>query len=242
MVKRLIKENVKEFFILYCSSGFMSMETPKYLGVVSHPAIGIRIPEVFLEGILSAFKRANTAGGLMLSFGRETAPEYVINSPPGKYEITMGHTGTSIRQYLTLGAEKAKEEGVLVEMEADHLTVTTSSARAVKRISGIKEVIEVKEEDVKKAFEYIKSEVEEAVSTGYVNFFTLDTCELMDYSVDKASEEEVERRFYETYGRKGDNILDRYTNRRYVFIGSSGRSFRISMPKTRVMRLALKYG
>ncbi|RLE85415.1 MAG: hypothetical protein DRJ41_01260 [Thermoprotei archaeon] len=220
----------------------MSMETPKYLGVVSHPAIGIRIPEVFLEGILSAFKRANTAGGLMLSFGRETAPEYVINSPPGKYEITMGHTGTSIRQYLTLGAERAKEEGVLVEMEADHLTVTTSSARAVKRISGIKEVIEVKEEDIEKAFEYIRSEVKEAVSTGYVNFFTLDTCELIDYSVDKASEEEVERRFYETYGRKGDNMLDRYINRRYVFIGSSGRSFRISMPKTRVMRLALKYG
>ena len=221
----------------------MSMKTPRYLGVVSHPAVGIRIPEVFLDGILSAFKRTNTAGGLMLSFGRETAPEYVINAPPGRYEITMGHTGTSIRQYLTLGAERARKEGVIVEMEADHLTVTVSSARAVKRISGVKEVAEVSEEDVKRALDYIRTEVEEAASTGVVNFFTLDTCELIDYSADTLSEGEVEKRFYEMYDRAvGERMLDRYVNRRYVFIGSSERSFRITLPRLRVMRLALKYG
>ncbi|RLE96617.1 MAG: hypothetical protein DRJ96_06095, partial [Thermoprotei archaeon] len=116
----------------------MKLETPMYLGPLPHPAVGIRIPEVLLEGILEAYKLRNTAGGLMLSYGRETAPEWVIDAPPGEYEITMGHTGTSIRRYLTLGAEAARRKGVIVEMEADHLTITTSSARAVKRISGYK--------------------------------------------------------------------------------------------------------
>ena len=55
---------------------------PACLGVRRHPAIGIRIPELFLPGILSACSQRNTATGLMLSFGRETAPEEVIDAKP----------------------------------------------------------------------------------------------------------------------------------------------------------------
>lgn len=221
----------------------MSVKTPRYLGVMAHPAVGIRIPRVFLPGILAAYKKRNVAGGLMLSYGRETAPQYVIDSPAGTYEITMGHTGTSIREYLTLGAEMAAKENVVVEMEADHLTVTLSSAVAVKRISGIKEKIELTEEDIERSIQYIASEVEEAVSTGYVNFFTLDTCELIDYRADRLTGSELEKMFYGMYGKPaGDALISRYVNRRFKFIGASGKSFSVPISRQRAMQLALKYG
>lgn len=220
----------------------MGLETPRYLGPLPHPATGIRIPEVFLEGILEALKLRNTAGGLMLSYGRETAPEWVINAPPGKYEITMGHTGTPIRKYLTLGAEAARKKGVVVEMEADHLTITTSSARAVKRISGYKEEVVLSEEEVKAAIDYIRSEVDEAVSTGYINFFTIDTCELIDPRYERLSGTDLERAFYEEYGKnEGDRLLSRYEGRDFVFVGETGRYFKVPMPRERVMQLALKF-
>ncbi len=216
--------------------------TPRYLGPLPHPATGIRIPEVLLEGILEALKDRSTAGGLMLSYGRETAPEWVINAPPGKYEITMGHTGTSIRKYLTMGAEAARKKGVIVEMEADHLTITTSSARAVKRISGYKEEVVLSDEEVKAALDYIKSEVDEAVSTGFINFFTIDTCELIDTRPERLSGTELEKAFYDTFGKSlGDALLSRYVGKDFVFVGETGRYFRIPMSRQRVMQLALKF-
>ncbi len=177
----------------------------------------------------------------MLSFGRETAPEYVINAVPGKYEISMGHTGTSIKEYLTLGAKYARKAGVLVEMEADHLTVTTSSAQAVKRISGVKEYVEIGDEDIERALKYIFSEVDEAAQTGYVNFFTIDACELIDYSVERLSGEDLKKRFRDVFGNNKEKILSRYINKRHLFIGSSGKSFRLVFSEEEVMRLALKY-
>ncbi|MEM4412334.1 MAG: hypothetical protein QXO66_05750, partial [Thermofilum sp.] len=83
------------------------METPRYLGPIHHPALGVRIPEVLLEGVFRALSRTATAAGIMLSYHRETAPEYVINAPPGVYEVTRGHTGTSIRSYILSAVEKA---------------------------------------------------------------------------------------------------------------------------------------
>ena len=219
----------------------MAVKTPRYLGVVHHPAVGIRLPEVLLTGILSAYRDCRTAGGLMLSFGRETAPEYVINAPPGKYEITMGHTGTSIRHYLTAGAEAARKMGVVVEMEADHLQVARSSAAAVKRISGAMEIARMSDEEVERALEYIRSEVDEAVDTGYVNFFTIDTCELIEYSADELKGEDLRREFRDKFGAAGDAIISRYVGKRYVFVGASGRSFAIKFSEEDVMSLALKY-
>lgn len=217
------------------------METPRYLGIVAHPAIGIRLPDILLEGILTAFKRSRTTGTLMLSYGRETAPQWVIDAPSNTYEITMGHTGTSIREYLTKGAEKAREKNVLVEMEADHLTVTSSTVRAVKRISGVKEYYLMSDDEISKALDYIKSEIDEAISTKVINFFTIDTCELIDYNLDKISEDEVKRRFEETFDEdKRKELLKRF-KRRWFFIGASGRSFEIKFTDIDLMRLALKY-
>ena len=220
----------------------MRLETPRYLGPLPHLATGIRLPDVFLEGILEALKLRRSAGGLMLSYGRETAPSWVIDAPPGRYEITMGHTGTSITEYLTKGAEAARAKGVVVEMEADHLTVTSSSARAVKRISGYKEKYRLSDEEVEKALSYIKREVDEAASTGYINFYTIDTCELIDPAHEKLEGKRLEDVFYEVYGKvEGEAILDKYANRCFVFIGATGRYFSIYLSRQRVMQLALKY-
>jgi len=218
------------------------IETPRYLGRLPHPSVGIRIPEVLLEGILNAYKKHRVAGGLELSYNRETAPKWVINAPPGVYEITRGHTGTSIESYLTLGATFAKRKGVIVEMEADHLSVDISSAQAVKRISGYKEEVKLTEKDIKLAIDYVKSEIEEAIATGYINFFTLDTCGLIDTSVEKLKESELEKRFYEEFNKTGaDKLITRYVQRNYSFIGSSGQLFRVSIPKRRLMQIALKF-
>lgn len=212
-----------------------------YLGPLHHLAVGIRIPEVLLRGILEAFKERNHAGTLMLSFARETAPEYVINAPPGKYEITRGHSGTSIKKYLTLGFEKAKKYNALVELEADHVTVT-DPLKAVKRISGIKVKYGLSDSELKRAMEYVKSEVDEAISTKYVDFFTLDTCELVNLEADKLSEKEIETLFSEKISEKdGKKIIEKYVNRDFVFIGSSGKPFRIKFNEKLVKRLVVKY-
>ena len=99
----------------------MPANTPRYLGPVPHPAIGVRIPEIFVEGILTAFERRRTAGGLMLSCTREAAPKYVIDSPPGKYLPTLGHTGQSITDYITKSSQMARKRRVVVEIEADQV-------------------------------------------------------------------------------------------------------------------------
>lgn len=217
----------------------MSLKTPIYLGVVHHPAIGIRIPHVFLPGILRAFKLRRTVGTLMLSYGRETAPEYVINAPPGKYEITRGHTGTSIKEYLSLAANYAFTEGVVVELEADHVSVSVSSIAAVKRISGVKSEYEISDEDIDKALKYIEDEVEEAVSTGVIRFYTLDTCELIRYEADKMDKKDLDAAFEGIDGWK--RILERYLDKRFTVIGESGKSYNFRFREEEIKRIAVKY-
>ena len=214
---------------------------PRYLGPIAHPAIGIRIPEILLTGILRAYKKRNVAGGLMLSFGRETAPEWVIEAPPGRYEITRGHTGTSIRKYMTMAAEAAVKEGLIVEIEADHLTVAPSAAEAVKRISGVKTEYRMSEKELEDSLNYIKAEIDEAVSTSHVNFYTIDTCFLIDYSIDELPVGELESRFSTEFEDEAKDLLKRYIDREFVYIGEHGIPYRFTFTVNEVMRLALKY-
>jgi len=215
------------------------MKGPRYLGPIRHPAIGIRIPEIFLAGILRAYRRGNVAGGLMLSFGRETAPESVIEATPGSFEITRGHTGTSIRKYITMGAEAALREGVAVELEADHIMVISSSARAVKRIAGVHEAeTGTSEEEFKKSMQYNSLAIDEALSTGLVNCFTVDTSDLFD---DAAKSREGAQLRLEFEGvRMSDDLMSRYSDRTFDFAGREG--FSLKFTETEVMRLALRYG
>ncbi|OYT61629.1 MAG: hypothetical protein B6U69_03235, partial [Thermofilum sp. ex4484_15] len=215
---------------------------PTYLGSIPHPAVGIRVPEILLKGILNAFKERSTVGGLMLSFGRETAPEYVINAPPGKYEISMGHTGTSIKKYITMAAKRSKEEGVTVEIEGDHLTVTSSSAKAVKRISGVEVKGRLSREEVRKSLKYIKDEIDEALSTGHINAFTIDTCDLIRYEVEELSESEIKELFWMEFpGGEGRSIINRYARKLFAFEGPTGKYFEVRFKEIDVMRAALKF-
>jgi len=216
-----------------------SIGGPRYLGVLRHPAIGIRIPEIFLTGILRAYKKRNVAGGLMLSFGRETAPESVIEATPGSFEITRGHTGTSIRKYITMGAEAARREGVAVELEADHIIVISSSARAVKRIAGVHEVeTGTSEEELKRSMQYNALAIDEALSTGFVNCFTVDTSDLFDEAA--ASRDETQLREEFESARMSDGLIGRYSDRTFTFTGRE--RFSLKFTETEAMRLALRYG
>ena len=213
-----------------------------YLGPIPHPAVGIRIPEILLTGVLRAYRRRNVAGGLMLSFGRETAPENVINAPPGEYEITMGHTGTSIKKYMTMGAEAAAREGVIVEIEADHLIIVGSSAKAVKRIAGIHEETRISPEELERSIAFNKAEIDEAVSTGVVNTFTTDTSDLIDLRVEAWGDDVVKERFGKSFSaqeRKG--LYARYLGPEFFFPGRCGKNYKYRLTRTKLMRLALKF-
>ncbi|MHA1310199.1 MAG: tagaturonate epimerase family protein [Candidatus Helarchaeota archaeon] len=215
------------------------MVKTRYLGVIHHPAIGIRIPEIFLEGILTSYKKNNVAGGLMLSFGRETAPEGVINAPPGKYEITRGHTGTSIKKYQTLAALKSEEKNVIVEIEADHLIIIGSSNKAVQRIAGVHLNQEISEEELNKSIEYNMMCIDEAIETGYVNVYTVDSSDLFNLQVESMSEKELSEQFETKCSNK--MIIDDYVNKEFFFKSISGDELYLIYNENDVMKLELKF-
>ncbi len=211
------------------------------LGVLKHPAIGIRIPELFLPGILGAYKQRNVAGELMLSFGRETAPEKVIRAKPGVWEITRGHTGTSIKKYMTLGAREAQKAGVTVEIEADHLIVIGSSTAAVQRIAGYHAEARISPEELKKSLEYNRMAVDEAVATGLVGCFTTDTSDLFWLEADRLSDDRVRRLFAERFKPEAaKKLLRRYRTKR-TFRAPGGKSVSVTISPLQAMRMALKF-
>lgn len=213
------------------------MKTPRYLGPLHHPAFGVRIPEVFLEGIMRALKSTGTAAGLMLSYHRETAPESVISAPPGVFEITRGHTGTSIKHYILASVEAARRYGVVVEIEADHLAAVASSVEAVKRISGIR-AESSGAGSLDEALSYVEEEVKEAASTGFINFFTLDSCDYIDYNAERLSDYEALSLLEQVY-EDSAGVLRRHTVSRR-FITEDGKFFEVKLRESEVVRIALK--
>ncbi|MEM0223389.1 MAG: tagaturonate epimerase family protein [Thermofilum sp.] len=214
------------------------METPRYLGPIHHPALGVRIPEVLLEGVFRALSRTATAAGIMLSYHRETAPEYVINAPPGVYEVTRGHTGTSIRSYILSAVEKARKNGVVIEAEADHLAAITTSVRAVMRISGAG-ALQAPSASLEEALRYVEDEVREAADTRFINFFTLDACDYIDYRADKLDSREVESFFEQVYDDHAE-IVKRYTSHPFRFITEDGGVVELRLRREDVARIAVK--
>ena len=193
-----------------------------YLGTIHHPALGVRIPEIFLTGIINALQKHKCAAGLMLSYGRETAPEEIINAPPGRYEITLGHTGTSIKKYLNTGVRAARTAAIPVEMEADHLIITESSAMAVKRIEGVKTPRLVGPAALEKSMQYNVQAIEEAVSTGVVRAFTTDTSDLFDEQAERIKIYGLRKLFAATYSEdERDRITKAYVGK-HRFKGADG--------------------
>ncbi|MFO8057726.1 MAG: tagaturonate epimerase family protein [bacterium] len=211
------------------------------LGRTHHPALGIRIPEMFLPGVLASLDKHNCAAGFMLSFGRETAPESIIQAPPGRYEITLGHTGTSIRKYLIHGSRAARNAGVPVEMEADHLIITESSAMAVKRIEGVKTPRLVGPAALEKSIRYNQKALDEAIYTGVVRAFTTDTSDLFDEEIEKKKGSPLTKAFKNAFSKEEqDRLLKTYVGR-FRFKAADGKPVRIELTKERLMMTALKF-
>ncbi len=211
-----------------------------FFGKLHHPAIGIRIPEIFLPGIISAFKKYHTAGGLMLSFGRETSTEEVINAPMGKFPISLGHTGTSIPKYLREARKWARKQAVPVELEADHLIIIGSPERAVKRIEGVWEKRELDPKKLQASFKYNFSAIDEALATARIGCFTTDTSDLFLEEVDKYSAKELEKEFSLAIAEsKQKELFSRYE--KPFQLKAKQKTFTLKFSREEVKRLYLKY-
>lgn len=212
-----------------------------WLGVVKHPSTGIRIPEVFLPGILAAYRKRNTAGELSLSFGRETAPEEVIRARPGAWEITRGHTGTSIREYMTVGAREAEKAGVTVEIEADHLIIIGSQAAALQRLAGHHVESHISPEELEKSLDYYRMCIDEAAEVGVMGCLTIDASDLYWMEADRLSSARVRRLFAERYEpAQARTLLGRY-GETLSFPAPGGKQVRVTLSELQAMRLALKF-
>ena len=217
------------------------MSGATWLGVVRHPSTGIRLPELFLPGILAAYKARGVPGELTLSFGRETAPESVINAPPGAWEITRGHTGTSIREYMTIGDREARRLGVAVEIEGDHMILIGSQAASLRRIAGDHAHGHVSPEQLQRSLDYYRLCIDEAAATGLVGCFTIDASDLYWLGADRLTGEEVGREFRRRFpGQPGGDLLARY-GRTWRLPAYGGGRVSVSISASQAMRLALKF-
>jgi len=211
-----------------------------YLGKLPRPAFGVRIPEIVAPALIKAFRRLSVAGTLMLSYHRETAPKRVIESRDPKY-FYFGHTGTSIEDYVTRCRSLAEEMGVVIEVEADHVSIMGSVERAIKRIAGAGFEAGLSEEDIRASLSYIEEEFREVGRVGGVDFVTVDTCELVDLSTDRLSDEEVVARYESEIDESTRRELERhYLGKTFTFLGPD-RVIVLKFTRPRLARLALKF-
>ena len=210
-----------------------------YLGPIPHPAIGIRLPDIVIPPVLRAFRMRGVVGTLMLSYNRETAPSKVISE--GKH-VLLGHTGTSIKEYIGKASHYADEFGVLIEVEADHISLMSSPERAIKRITHGGFEYGLSDEEIKNSLTYIEDELKEVKEAGGIDFVTIDTCELVDLGVDKIDEKDLLVRYENEIEESTRRELERrYLNRKFRFFLSNGKVFEIKFKLEDIARLSIKY-
>ncbi len=210
-----------------------------YLGPIPHPAIGIRLPDIVIPPVLRAFRMRGVVGTLMLSYNRETAPSKVISE--GKH-VLLGHTGTSIKEYIGKASHYADEFGVLIEVEADHISLMSSPERAIKRITHGGFEYGLSDEEIKNSLTYIEDELKEIKEAGGIDFVTIDTCELVDLGVDKIDEKDLLVRYENEIEESTRRELERrYLNRKFRFFLSNGKVFEIKFKLEDIARLSIKY-
>jgi hypothetical protein len=174
----------------------------------------------------------------MLSCTREAAPKYVIDSPPGKYSPTLGHTGTSISDYILKSSQMARKRNIVVEMEADHLIVG-SYLQAVQRLFGATSEVEMNDEQLSSSLSFVFDAIDEATSTGLVNAFTVDTTSLIDLRVEKCSKEELASKFNDEIPN-GKNLLEEYS-REFHLSWIDGSLYKVTFSEEEIMRTALQF-
>jgi len=217
-------------------------ETPKCLGLLPHLSTGVKIPEVLIEGITSGFKESMSAGGLMLAFGRETAPRYVIDSPPGVYDITMGHTGVSIEHFINIAVEAVKRKCVIAEIEADHILIRASPpSEAAKRIY-VRHGRRWDEKFLRESISLAQDMIDEAVKTSSIHAFTIDTADLIFQEVDTWSFNKVKDEFEKNIPlEESKRICERYLGKEIGVIDSRGFKYTYKITYLELMRNALKF-
>ena len=207
-----------------------------------HPALGIRIPEIVLNGIMAALAKYSTASGIELSFGRETSLQKIVAAPLGEYPISLGHTGTSIPHYLKAAESAAREAGLPIQLEGDHLIIIGAPEMAVKRIEGVFEKHTVDPKKLKKSFEYNFSAIDEALATAPVRCFTTDTSDLIWHEADKLSKGDLEKELVKHLSEKGQRkLFSRYLDREFKIKTMAGTDFIIEFDRPNIIRLFLKY-
>jgi len=211
-----------------------------YLGRIPRPAFGVRVPEVVLEPIARAIRDCGSYASFMLSFNRETAPRDVIESTDQK-TLYLGHTGTSISEFISAVRSVSRSLNLVVEIEADHVSLMKSVERAIKRIAGAGFEGGLSDEDIAFSLSYIEKELSEAREAGGVDFVTLDTCELIDLSVDSLSDSDVVARYESEIDYSTRRDLERRYVDRPIILASARGCIAIKLDRVSVARLALKY-
>ena len=211
----------------------------KYLGLVPQLATGIRLPDIVLPPILEAFKMYDSIGTLMLSYHRETAPTDVIRE---ETNVLKGHTGTSISEYISKAIRYSDIYDILVQVEADHVSLMASPERAIKRIAGGSFEYGLSDSEIIESLNYIEREFKEASESGGVDFVTIDTCELIDLSVNKMDIYDLEAMYEERLDSDLRRELEkRYLDRVFKFVIDNDTVLYLKFSREDLIRLALKY-
>jgi len=213
-----------------------------YFWKLHHPAIGIRIPEIYLPGIIAALQKYETAAGLELSIGRETSLEKIIQSPMGQYPVSLGHTGTSITDYVKAAQNAAVAAEIPIEIEADHLIIAGAPDRAIKRIEGVFEESEVDPAKLKQSFAYNFQAIDQAMAAADVRCFTTDTSDLIWSRADDLSRRELETELHKHLSERGRRkLFSRYLDRKIELTCADGAKLKLKFDRENIIRLFLKY-
>lgn len=176
----------------------------------------------------------------MLSFNRETAPESYIKSLDPRH-LYLGHTGTSIREYIEKARGYSELFSIPVEVEADHVSIMGSVERALKKIAGVPVEEPLSETDIQFSLNYIEEEFKEVAKVGGVDFITIDTCELIDYSIDKLDDNKVLALYESSVEQDVRRELERnYVDKTFSFL-STDRHITVRFKRVDVARVVLKY-
>jgi hypothetical protein len=132
----------------------------------------------------------------------------------------------------------ARKRGVLVEIEADHLIVG-SYLQAVQRLFGGTGDSELTPEEVSSSLNFVFDAINEAISTGVVGTFTVDTTSLVDLRVEKYTKDELTSKFSNEIPG-GKTLLEEYS-RGFRFSWINGQLYDVKFSEEDVMRFALEY-
>ena len=210
-----------------------------YFGApIPHLAAGIRLPDIVAPVVLKAFKETYSTGSLMLSYHRETGTTAIVE---GEASLLRGHTGTSIMEYVSKAIEYSDLYNVPVQIEADHVSISPSPERAIKRISKGGYEYGVTEEEIRESLAYIDEELKEAKKAGGIDSLTIDTCELINYEADKLGASEIESLYQDLLGEEARVVESLYLPRPHRILDPKGRLVTVKLTREALMRLVVKY-